>query len=69
MWVIVIFVQENSVECVPLIWIIENTKCYWPPYKGSKLKSAIAMCEEPEDSWIVHNVRRINENKKYGKLM
>lgn len=69
MWAIVIFINENSVECVPLNWIVQNNKCYWPPYKGSKLNSAIAICEEPEDNWILHKVRRINENKTYGKLI
>lgn len=68
MWVIVIFSKENSVECIPESWLTDNSNCYWPPHKGSRLNSAITLCENPEDDWKLFHIRRLNADKVYGKI-
>lgn len=68
MWVIVNFTRENSVEVVPDKWLADNDKCYWPSYKGSKLKSAIADEYEVGEDWDIHPIRIINRNKVYGEF-
>lgn len=66
MWVIAYFLLENAVEVVPQKWICEN-QCYWPSYKGPKLKSAIADKYEVGDDWELLPIRILNNNKMYGK--
>lgn len=69
MWIIVNFTRENSVEVVPHKWLADNDhQCYWPSYKGSKLKSAIADEYEVGEDWDIHPIRIINRNKLYGKI-
>lgn len=68
MWIIVNFTRENSVEVVPDKWLADNDQCYWPSYKGSKLKSAIADEHEVGEDWDIHPIRIINRNKLYGKI-
>ena len=39
---IVHFQTENSVAVVPSIWIAgESNLCYWPPYRASRLETAV----------------------------
>lgn len=67
MWVIVSFTKENSVEVVPQKWILDSHHCYWPPYRGPKLKSAISDASNVDNDWDVHPIRIIGKNKIYGK--
>lgn len=61
------FTEEDSVEVVPKKWILQGCKCYWPPYRGSKLKSAIADMQDVGSNWNLHPIRLIGNNKIYGK--
>lgn len=67
MWTIVIFQNENTIECVPQNWITSCNKCYWPPYKGQKLAASIASCQAPDSEWNIFSIRLLNEDKKYGE--
>ncbi|KAG5891539.1 hypothetical protein JTB14_028557 [Gonioctena quinquepunctata] len=64
MWVIANFTLENAVEVVPQQWISGN-QCYWLPYRGLKLKSAIADRYKVGDDWDLHPIRISNKNKTY----
>lgn len=64
MWIIVSFIQENSVEEK---WVLlDDCKCFWPPYRESKLKYAIGEKSEVRDDWVAHPIRVFNKNKRYG---
>ncbi|CAG9820689.1 unnamed protein product [Phaedon cochleariae] len=66
MWTVVIFVEENSIETVPLKWLIgtEENLSYWPAVKGIKLNSMIVNCAEPTRDWEIFEIRFPNNNKK-----
>lgn len=34
-WIVVLFIEENVVEAVPISWLHDNL-CYWPPYTGKR---------------------------------
>lgn len=57
MWTIVIFLEENTIEIVPVKWIVnEHMLCYWPDEKNH-LGSRINNCEVPGENWRVFKIR------------
>ncbi|CAG9817678.1 unnamed protein product [Phaedon cochleariae] len=58
-WRVVHFISEDSVEAVPMNWIINKVSCYWP--QQHLLKVAIPKCLPPENSWKIHSIRIIGE--------
>ena len=48
---IVEFIADESVDVIPLNWLINDNICSWPPYRGSRFTSAVTKCEDPLDSW------------------
>ena len=56
---IVHFQTENSVAVVPSIWIAgESNLCYWPPYRASRLETAVKEREKSTIDWeCIANVR------------
>lgn len=66
-WIVVLFIEENTVEAVPISWLHDNL-CYWPPYTGKRLKQAISICEKPVlGSWPLFKVRQLGHGHIYGK--
>lgn len=54
-------------EVVPEKWVVfDDRQCFWPPYRESKLKYAIAEKSEVGDDWAAHPIRVMNKNKRYG---
>ena len=52
------FIDDNTVEVVPENWISrEQDSCYWPPYRGTRLTTAVRSHEEPLLSWTVYSIR------------
>lgn len=48
---------EIWTEVIPLSWVDEDI-CYFAPWKGSKVTSAIAKCIEPDkESWLKYSVK------------
>lgn len=73
MWQIVIFMKDNTIECVPVKWIFENESkklcCYWPPCKSSiKLNSMLTSCAELEAHWEIYCIEIFGE-KIYGMIL
>ncbi|KAG5867947.1 hypothetical protein JTB14_020467 [Gonioctena quinquepunctata] len=65
-WRVVTFLEEDTVEAVPISWIRSPNQCLWPPFSGQKLKTAISKCMSPASDWDVHEARTIGE--VYGDL-
>lgn len=60
-WRVVEFLEEGSVEAVPLAWIVSPSECCWPPYSDQKLKKAISGSEAPGNMWKRYKIRIIGE--------
>lgn len=59
-WSVVHFLEDDSVEAVPELWVIKESKqCYWPSMNGAKLKNLIAKCESLCSEWETFSVRII----------
>lgn len=72
MWTVVIFIKENSIETIPLKWLLgsEGNLAYWPAVKGVKLNSMIVNCAEPSTNWDIFEIRFPNNTKKlYGEIV
>lgn len=54
-WMIVRFIDEDTVEAVPTTWIINN-KCYWPPFQIEKFVAAIKKHVEPNTCWPSYDI-------------
>lgn len=68
-WMVIYFLDDNVVEAVPSAWVFEDI-CYWPPYKGAKLKQAISSCISPIfGEWNLCKIRQLANGKKYGMLI
>ncbi|CAG9818140.1 unnamed protein product [Phaedon cochleariae] len=65
-WGVVNFPKEDTVEAVPVVWMRGSNQCYWPPFGGLNLKSAISKCMLRSPEWDVHEARVIGE--EYGDL-
>lgn len=62
-WIVVKFLENNSVEAVPTNWILGN-KCYWPPYADNKVTiDAIKKRENPDvNTWQLFDVTFFRNN-------
>jgi len=50
------FVEDSSVDVVPISWLADD-KCFWPPYRAERLLNAVKKSEEPLQSWPKYSVR------------
>lgn len=52
---------EDGLHLVPCTWLIDNSECFWPPYKNNKLiHKAVFECEEVDpEKWETIKVVRI----------
>lgn len=62
-WYIVKFLEENSVEAVPVNWFKDLNHCYWPPYKDTVVAEAIRLNEVPSKSWKLYNCKLLSKSK------
>ncbi|KAL5234629.1 hypothetical protein ACI65C_002039 [Semiaphis heraclei] len=62
-WYIVKFLEENSVEAVPVNWFNDLNHCYWPPYKDTVVAEAIRLNEVPSKSWKLYNCKLLSKSK------
>jgi hypothetical protein len=55
---VVEFVEDKSVDVVPLVWLADDGLCYWPPYRALRLTAAVRKCETPNTgAWSQCRVR------------
>ena len=70
MFIVVEFTKTCEVEAVPHTWMVRNTHCVWPPYKGtSRVNKAIINEEEPERFWAKYDARIMSEEDKSCKYV
>lgn len=43
--------DDETVDVIPSSWLLNDTTCYWPPYRALRLTSAIKKREEPQETW------------------
>lgn len=62
MYTIVHFIDENSVEVVPSMWVKTSnngtSNCFWPPkhtFKGQALTKALESCIAPDMQWDMYS--------------
>lgn len=50
---VVEFLEEQTVECIPLLWIAEDKSCaFWPGFVSRmKLRKAVKLEIPPEPKW------------------
>jgi hypothetical protein len=43
---------------VPDKWMVNDTRCVWPPYQKQKLIDlAVERCQTPAENWTVYDIR------------
>lgn len=67
-WIIVHFIEENTVEAVPINWL-EGNQCYWPSLNSKRCREAIQACHEPEHDWILYKIRKLGGGRIYGEYI
>ena len=61
MWIVVHFLEENSVEVVPTSWY-SGGKCRWPSIKGvERLRGMVEKEVEPQDSWLTFTANTVGQ--------
>ncbi|XP_046403545.1 uncharacterized protein LOC124169102 isoform X3 [Ischnura elegans] len=61
MWIVVHFLEENSVEVVPTSWY-SGGKCRWPNIKGvERLRGMVEKEVEPQDSWLTFKANTVGQ--------
>lgn len=64
----VVFIDEDEVNVVPNIWLTDgDTKCYWPPYRDSKLSKAIKARWPSQEQWPLYAVRVLSKHDDYSE--
>jgi len=43
--------EDETVDVIPSNWLLNDTTCYWPPYRALRLTSAVKKSEEPQETW------------------
>lgn len=67
MYKIVVFKEQNTVEYVPISWVIGFDQCYWPKKKINVIKRLISEKVEPDESWPIYDIRLIGKaGKKFN---
>ncbi|KAF5283700.1 hypothetical protein FQA39_LY17248 [Lamprigera yunnana] len=56
-WIVIKFIEDNTVQAVPTRWILNNDKCFWPPYPQDRLIQSIKRCEHQMDNWLVYEIK------------
>ena len=68
-YAVVAFDDDNEVSVVPSIWLTDGeTKCYWPPYRDSKLSKAIKARYPPQEQWSQYTARVLSKTGKFSSL-
>mgnify|MGYP001598542992 FL=1 len=65
MYAVVLFNKTNEVDVVPKLWL-NGTKCYWPPFKGSRLTKALEDLSPPSPEWPIYSIEVLIETGKYS---
>ncbi|KAF5301648.1 hypothetical protein FQA39_LY10695 [Lamprigera yunnana] len=63
-WTVIKFIEDNTVQAVLTRWILNNDKCFWPPYLQDRLIQSIKRCEHQMDNWPVYEIK-IFRNSTY----
>lgn len=69
---VVEFLNENTVEAVPLSWVIEDKRgrqlCYWPDnMSGVEIKNYVKVSHIPDGSWPRYTVKILARCNTYKK--
>ncbi|KAJ8974682.1 hypothetical protein NQ317_019838 [Molorchus minor] len=67
MWLVVKFIDEDSVEAIPKMWYIKTSKeCYWPSErKREKVRAMIKRKEYPKSDWSTFKVHILGEYENF----
>jgi hypothetical protein len=53
--------DDEYVDVIPTNWLLNDTTCYWPPFRVLRLTAAVRKREEPQKTWskcALHVIRR-----------
>ncbi|KAF5302229.1 hypothetical protein FQA39_LY10268 [Lamprigera yunnana] len=64
-WTVIKFIEDNTVQVVPTRWILNNDKCFWPPYPQDRLIQSIKRCEHQMDNWPVYEIKIFHNSTYY----
>lgn len=69
MYCVVVFIEDNSVDCCPVNWIIDMNTAYWPNSRSvnrtiSHLKNETTPCPI---EWKIQKIKRL-PNSECGKF-
>lgn len=42
---VVEFMEDKSVDIIPLVWLADDETSFWPPYQALRLSAAVRKCE------------------------
>lgn len=62
-WTVVKFKIENSVEAILTTWLLENDRCYWPPFTQEKIQQAIKKHDQPNKCWALHTIIKLRYSR------
>ena len=69
MYHVVVFIETNEVEAIPVNWLKSNHEAYWPDsYSFSVLRRAIECNAQPDPNWKVYAVRLL-KNGRSGETL
>ncbi|XP_071835294.1 uncharacterized protein [Apostichopus japonicus] len=67
-YAVVVFTEEDGVSMVPISWCIDDSNCYWPPYKSTlRFQKSVRMEETPGANWTTHAIRILSRTDSYDK--
>lgn len=56
-WTVVEFVDSETVEAVPSLWLHNDNQCYWPHFPRQKINCELKKCTSPSSNWPLYTVR------------
>ena len=66
---VVRFQRTDEIELVPVLWLVKDDHCVWPPYHApSRMRRAIVDSETPSNNWTTFLIAKIGKEGNEGSL-
>ena len=68
-FLVVEFLDSNTVGVIHVNWLIDTKTCYYPKFaenESYRLKKALHQGNQPKDNWLTHSIKIHKHTSKYS---
>jgi hypothetical protein len=65
-FVVVKFLEDDSIDFVPEKWVRGRSLCYWPKVNVSKLRKECVEVDDEDEKWTLFDIKIYDYASKYS---